>query len=65
MHGFEATRADITLDELAARYAEEDAARLLAALDEAAAEGRVKPGQYVLLSGFGAGLAWGTAVLRW
>ena len=29
------------------------------------AEGRVKPGDLVVLSGFGAGLAWGTAVMRW
>ena len=35
------------------------------ALDEAAAEGRFKDGDLVVLSGFGAGLAWGTAVMRW
>jgi len=35
------------------------------ALDEAIAEGRLKPGQLVVLSGFGAGLAWGPAVMRW
>lgn len=35
------------------------------ALDEAIADGRLKQGQIALLSGFGAGLAWGTAVLRW
>ncbi|MBX7165759.1 MAG: ketoacyl-ACP synthase III [Pirellulales bacterium] len=35
------------------------------ALDEAIAAGRVRPGNRVLLSAFGAGLAWGTAVLRW
>ena len=28
-------------------------------------QGRIKPGSLVVLSGFGAGLAWGTAVLRW
>jgi 3-oxoacyl-[acyl-carrier-protein] synthase-3 len=35
------------------------------ALDEAMAEERIKPGDRVVLSGFGAGLAWGTAVMRW
>src|SRR5262249_4560065 len=35
------------------------------ALDEALAEGRLRPGQLAVLSGFGAGLAWGTAVMRW
>jgi 3-oxoacyl-[acyl-carrier-protein] synthase III len=35
------------------------------ALDEALAEGRLKEGQLALFSGFGAGLAWGTAVIRW
>jgi 3-oxoacyl-[acyl-carrier-protein] synthase-3 len=35
------------------------------ALDEALADNRLRPGQLALLSGFGAGLAWGTAVMRW
>ncbi len=35
------------------------------ALDEAVVAGRLKEGQLALLSGFGAGLAWGTAVMRW
>ena len=35
------------------------------ALEEAAAAGKLKPGMTVVLSGFGAGLAWGTAVLKW
>ncbi len=34
------------------------------ALDEAYAEGRLKPGMLAVMSGFGAGLAWGTAVMR-
>jgi 3-oxoacyl-[acyl-carrier-protein] synthase III len=28
------------------------------------AEGRLKPGQLALLSGFGAGLTWGTSLVR-
>ena len=47
------------------RYGNTSAGSIPIALDEAAAEGRLKAGQLVLLSGFGAGLAWGTAVLRW
>jgi 3-oxoacyl-[acyl-carrier-protein] synthase III len=35
------------------------------ALDEAFRAGRIHPGDTLLLSGFGAGLTWGTAVFRW
>jgi 3-oxoacyl-[acyl-carrier-protein] synthase-3 len=34
-------------------------------LAEAADDGRISDGDLVLLSGFGAGLTWGSAVLRW
>src|SRR5947207_5353906 len=47
------------------KYGNTSAGSIPIALDEAAAEGRLKSGQLVLLSGFGAGLAWGTAVMRW
>ncbi len=47
------------------RYGNTSAGSIPIALDEAAAEGRVKDGDLVVLSGFGAGLAWGTAVIRW
>ena len=47
------------------RYGNTSAGSIPLALDEAVAEGRVKPGNLIVLSGFGAGLAWGTAVLRW
>jgi 3-oxoacyl-[acyl-carrier-protein] synthase III len=47
------------------RYGNTSAGSVPLALDEAVAEGRVRPGQLVMLSGFGAGLAWGTALLRW
>ena len=33
--------------------------------DEAVQAGRLQPGDLVLLCGFGAGLAWGTTLLRW
>jgi 3-oxoacyl-[acyl-carrier-protein] synthase III len=47
------------------RYGNTSAGSVPLALDEAISEGRVKPGSLIVLSGFGAGLTWGTAVLRW
>src|SRR5438128_1367499 len=47
------------------RYGNTSAGSVPLALDEAVAEGRVKAGDLLLLSGFGAGLAWGTALIRW
>jgi len=35
------------------------------ALSEAVAEGRLKPGMTVLTVGFGAGLVWGSNIIRW
>ena len=35
------------------------------ALDEAYQQGRIERGDLVLFSGFGAGLAWGTVLMRW
>ncbi len=47
------------------RYGNTSAGSVPLALDEAISEGRVRPGQLIMLSGFGAGLAWGTALMRW
>lgn len=47
------------------RYGNTSAGSVPLALDEAVAEGRVKPGNRIVLSGFGAGLAWGTAIMCW
>jgi 3-oxoacyl-[acyl-carrier-protein] synthase-3 len=47
------------------RYGNTSAGSVPLALDEAVSEGRVKPGSLIVLSGFGAGLTWGTAVMRW
>ena len=47
------------------RYGNTSAGSIPIALDEAMNEGRIKPGQLSLLSGFGAGLAWSTALVRW
>src|SRR5206468_2501681 len=47
------------------RYGNTSAASIPLGLDEAVAEGKIKEGNLVVLSGFGAGLCWGTAVMRW
>lgn len=47
------------------RYGNTSAGSIPLALDEALAEDRLGPGQLAVLSGFGAGLAWGTALIRW
>jgi 3-oxoacyl-[acyl-carrier-protein] synthase-3 len=41
------------------------AASIPLALAEAADAGRLKEGDLVLLSGFGAGMTWASAVIRW
>lgn len=48
-----------------ARYGNTMAGSIPLALDEAAAAGRIQRGDRILLSGFGAGLSWGSAILRW
>lgn len=45
------------------RYGNTSAASIPLALHEAILAGRVAPGNRLLLSGFGAGLAWGTAIM--
>lgn len=47
------------------RYGNTSAGSVPIALDEAAREGRIKSGDIVLLCAFGAGLTWGSAVIRW
>jgi len=47
------------------RYGNTTAASVPIALCEAQEEGRVKPGDLVLLAGFGAGLTWGANLIRW
>jgi 3-oxoacyl-[acyl-carrier-protein] synthase-3 len=48
-----------------ARHANTSAASIPLALAEAAADGRIKQGQIVLLEAIGGGLAWGASVIRW
>jgi 3-oxoacyl-[acyl-carrier-protein] synthase-3 len=47
------------------KYGNTSAGSVPLALDEAMNEGLIQPGSLLCLSGFGAGLAWGTALLRW
>ncbi|MCC6418920.1 MAG: ketoacyl-ACP synthase III [Gemmataceae bacterium] len=47
------------------RYGNTIAASVPLALDEAVNEGRVRRGDLLLLTGFGAGLTWASALLRW
>lgn len=47
------------------RYGNTSAGSVPLALDEAIAEGRIHANDLVVLSGFGAGLTWGTTVMRW
>jgi 3-oxoacyl-[acyl-carrier-protein] synthase III len=48
-----------------ARYGNTSAASIPLALDEAVRQGRVKAGDVIAASGFGAGLTWGAAIFRW
>jgi len=47
------------------RYGNTSAGSIPLALDEAYLAGRIRRGDKLLLCGFGAGLAWGAAVLQW
>jgi len=47
------------------RYGNTSAASIPIALDEAVEQGRIRPGQIVLMAAFGAGLTWAAAVARW
>ena len=59
--GIDECRMAVNLD----RYGNTSAASIPLVLDELAAAGRLQRGDRVLVSGFGAGLAWGTGILQW
>lgn len=59
--GVEPEKVFVNLD----RYGNTSGASIPLALDEAVRKGQIKRGDHVLLCGFGAGLAWGTAILQW
>ncbi len=47
------------------KYGNTSAASIPLALDAAVRDGRVKPGDIIAASGFGAGLTWGSAIFKW
>jgi 3-oxoacyl-[acyl-carrier-protein] synthase-3 len=47
------------------RHANTSAASIPLALDEAVADGRIRPGHLVVMEALGGGLTWGAAVVRW
>ena len=59
--GLPRERTALVLD----RTGNTSAASVPVALADAVDDGRLSPGDLVLLSGFGAGMTWASAVLRW
>jgi 3-oxoacyl-[acyl-carrier-protein] synthase-3 len=59
--GFSMDRTAVVLD----RTGNTSAASIPIALDDAAANGRLKSGDLVLMVGFGAGMTWSSAIVRW
>ena len=59
--GIDETKVFNNLD----RYGNTSSGSIPLALDHAYRQGRIKPGDLILFSGFGAGLAWGTVLMRW
>ncbi|CAI8611795.1 unnamed protein product [Vicia faba] len=63
-----ATRLEIPSERVIsnlANYGNTSAASIPLALDEAVRSGKVKAGQTIAAAGFGAGLTWGSAIVRW
>ncbi|MFA5882785.1 MAG: beta-ketoacyl-ACP synthase III [Acidimicrobiia bacterium] len=63
-----ASRLGLTRDQTIVnidRYGNTSAASIPLAMSEAADAGRFRDGDLILMSGFGAGMAWGSAVVRW
>ena len=54
-------RLIVTVD----RHGNTSAASIPLALDEAVRDGRIRPGQHVMLLGVGGGFTWGSVLLRW
>jgi len=59
--GLPIERVAVNIDE----YGNTSSASIPLALEEAIRNGRVKPGDHVLLAGFGSGLTWGATLLKW
>jgi 3-oxoacyl-[acyl-carrier-protein] synthase-3 len=59
--GLDREKVAINLD----RYGNTSAGSMPLVLDEAYRQGRIRPGDRLLLNGFGGGFSWGSAVFRW
>jgi 3-oxoacyl-[acyl-carrier-protein] synthase-3 len=59
--GIEMERAVVVLD----RYGNTSSASIPLAFDDARENGRIKSGDYALLTGFGAGMTWASAIVQW
>ena len=59
--GFPPERVVINVD----RYGNTSSGSIPLALADAVADGRLRPGQVVLMTGMGAGLTWGSGVMEW
>jgi 3-oxoacyl-[acyl-carrier-protein] synthase III len=59
--GIPSDRVVINVD----RYGNTSSGSIPLALADAQAEGRLRPGKLVLMTGMGAGLTWGSALMRW
>ncbi|HYL08890.1 MAG TPA: beta-ketoacyl-ACP synthase III [Candidatus Udaeobacter sp.] len=59
--GLPLEKVAINIDE----YGNTSSASIPLALEEAVRKGRVRPGDHVLLAGFGSGLTWGATLMRW
>lgn len=63
-----AKRLGIPMDKVItnlAKYGNTSAASIPLALDEAVRSGQVKKGDVIACAGFGAGLSWGSAIMKW
>jgi 3-oxoacyl-[acyl-carrier-protein] synthase III len=59
--GFPSEKVVVNVD----RYGNTSSGSIPLALADAVADGRLKPGALVLMTGMGAGLTWGSALMRW
>ena len=59
--GIEMERTVVTLD----RYGNTSSASIPLAFYDARENGRIKSGDYALLTGFGAGMTWASAIVKW
>ncbi|GAC1570517.1 MAG: hypothetical protein NVS3B20_23490 [Polyangiales bacterium] len=63
-----AQRCEISMDRFFInihKYGNTSSASIPIALDEAIEEGKIQAGQNILMSALGAGISWGSALVRW